>query len=72
MIVQSNLTGQNYNDSDCVFFRNMLQSAWYFFKGAKLIDLFVDDKLKFVFCFSKKDHDKLKLEWKNRKEVVKE
>lgn len=70
MIVQSNLTGQDYNDSDCVFFRNVLQSAFYFFRGCKLIDLFVDDNLKFVFVFSKTDHNKVKMEWKDRKEKI--
>ena len=70
MIVPSNLTGVDYEDRDCVFFRNPIQSAFYVFRGAKLIDLFVDDKMKFVFVFDKKDHERLKMEWKNRKETV--
>lgn len=61
----SDLTGTQYEDEDCVFFRNTLQSAFYVFHGAKLIDIFVDDNMKFVFVFTKADHNKLKLLWKN-------
>lgn len=61
----SDLTGTQYEDEDCVFFRNTLQSAFYVFHGATLVDIFVDDKMRFVFVFSKIDHDKLKLLWKN-------
>lgn len=61
----SDLTGTQYEDEDCVFFRNTLQSAFYVFHGAKLIDIFVDNNMKFVFVFTKADHNKLKLLWKN-------
>lgn len=70
MIVSSNLTGDDYEDRDCVFFRNPIQSAFYVFRGAKLIDLFVDDKMKFVFVFDRKDHERIKMEWKTRKENI--
>lgn len=70
MITESNLTGAIYHDEDMVFFRNPLQSAFYVFSGAKLVDLFVDDKLRFVFVFSKIDHEKLKLKWKLRNKDV--
>lgn len=62
---KSNITGKYYEDEDHVFFRNTLQSAFYYFHGAALIDVFVDDKMRFVFVFTKADHDKLKLLWKN-------
>lgn len=61
----SQITGKYYEDEEHVFFRNTLQSAFYVFHGAKLIDIFVDDKMRFVFVFSKADHEKLKLLWKN-------
>lgn len=61
----SSITGMYYEDEDMVFFRNPLQSAYYVFHGAKLQDLFVDDKMRFVFVFSKADHNKLKMLWKN-------
>ena len=70
MIVSSNLTGADYEDRDCVFFRNPIQSAFYVFRGAKLIDLFVDDKMKFVVVFDRKDHEGIKMEWKTRKENI--
>ena len=63
---KSDVTGKYYYDEECVFFRNIFQSAWYVFKGAKIVDLFVDDSLKFVFVFSKVDHERLKMEWKLR------
>ena len=66
MKTKSNITGLDYEDEDCVFFRNPVQSAYYVFKNAKLIDIFVDSKLQFVFVFSKADHEKLKLEWRER------
>ena len=61
----SKITGKKYKDENHVFFRNTLQSAFYVFHGAKLVDIFVDDNMRFVFVFSRTDHDKLKLLWKN-------
>ena len=65
MRTQSQITGNYYEDEECVFFRNTLQSAFYVFHGAKLIDVFVDDRMKFVFVFNKSDHEKLKMLWRN-------
>ena len=61
----SEITGKYYEDEDCVFFRNTLQSAFYKFNNADLVDLFVDDNMKFVFVFYKQDHERLKMLWKN-------
>ena len=61
----SKITGKKYKDENHVFFRNTLQSAFYVFHGAKLVDIFVDDNMRFVFVFSRTDHDRLKLLWKN-------
>lgn len=66
MKTKSDITGLYYEDEDCVFFRNPVQSSYYVFRGAKLIDLFVDSKLQFVFVFSKSDHERLKMEWRER------
>lgn len=65
MITKGDTTGITYEAEDCVFFRNTLQSAYYVFCGARLVDLFVDDKMRFVFVFLKEDHERLKLLWKN-------
>ena len=62
---KSEITGLFYEDEDMVFFRNPLQSAFYVFYGASLIDIFVDDNMKFVFVFYKTDHERLKMLWKN-------
>lgn len=61
----SEVTGLSYEDDDCVFFRNAKQSACYIEWGAKLIDVFPDSKRILVFVFSKADHEKFKLRWKN-------
>lgn len=61
----SETTGKYYEAEECVFFRNTAQSAFYKFHGARLVDIFVDDKMKFVFVFTKADHERLKLLWKD-------
>lgn len=58
------ITGISYEDEDCVFFRNTLQSSFYMFHGAKLVDIFVDDKMRMVYVFTKTDHERLKMLWK--------
>ena len=65
MKTRSDITGMFYEDEEAVFFRNPLQSAFYIFHGATLVDIFVDDKLRFVWVFYKNDHEKLKMLWKN-------
>ena len=62
---KSEITGLYYEDEAHVFFRNTLQSAFYMFYGAKLIDIFVDDKMRMVYVFTKIDHERLKMLWKN-------
>ena len=34
-------------------------------ENQRLVDLFVDDNMRFVFVFTKEDHNKLKMLWKN-------
>lgn len=65
MKIRSDTTGKYYEAEDCVFFRNTLQSAFYKFHCAELVDVFVDDNMKFVFVFYKADHERLKMLWKN-------
>lgn len=65
-MTRSDITGTVYADESCVFFRNPKQSAFYRFRGAELVDLFVDDKLQFVYVFWKADHNRLKIEWQER------
>ena len=63
----SNITHEYYTNEDCVFFRNILQSAKYMSWGATLIDLFTDSEDKLVFVFLKSDHEKYKLRWGSTK-----
>lgn len=59
----SETTGKCYEDEDCVFFRNYVQSAYYIEWGAELIDIFTDSLHKLVFVFTKDDHNRLKEKW---------
>jgi len=65
MMTKSELTGKWYQDEEMVFFKNTLQSAFYVFHGSVLQDIFVNDKMKFVYVFKKTDHERLKMLWKN-------
>lgn len=59
----SELTGEVYYDEDVVYFKNYVQSAHYVAWGAKLLDLYVLSDMKFVYVFSKEDHNKYKMRW---------
>lgn len=63
MIQFSDVTGKQYDDEDCVFFRNIYQSSKYISWGAKVVDLFCGSDDKLVFVFSKQDHEKYKHKW---------
>lgn len=62
----SEITGKFYEDEDCCFFRNYVQAAHYYAWGAKLVDLFVDDNMKWVYVFKKSDHRKYFDRWINQ------
>lgn len=66
---KSDVTGIVYEAEDCVFFRNYVQAAHYHAWGAKLIDLFTDGDMKWVFVFSKEDHQKYADRWVNNKNM---
>lgn len=68
MRIESDVTGIVYDDSDCVFFRNLYQIAFYVHNGAKIIDVFTDSKGMLVFCFLKEDHKRLIDLWMKNKE----
>lgn len=65
----SDITNTIYEAEDCVFFRNAHQSAFYVKHGAKLVDLFVDSSIKFVFVFTKEDHKRLIGMWVDNKPI---
>lgn len=67
MYETSKVTGKTYVIEDAVFFRNIHQSAFYVKHGAVIWDLFVDDEYKFVFCFPRKQHNKLIKLWMDNK-----
>ena len=59
----SDLTGRMYENDDVVFFRNHVQAAYYHSWGCELVDLFVDNNMKWVFVFWKADHIKHRDRW---------
>lgn len=63
MVQVSEVTGKIYNDEEMVYFKNYVQSAHYVAWGAKLVDLYVTSDMKFVYVFSKEDHNKYKMRW---------
>lgn len=68
MKIYSETTQREYNDEDMVFFRNIQQSIFYISHGAVIYDLFIDSQGKIVFCFSKKDHNTLKVLWGSKED----
>lgn len=65
MRTTSETTGRTYIDEDCYFFKNPLQSSFYMANGAVLQDIFVSGDMKFVYVYTKEDHQRLKMKWRN-------
>lgn len=63
--VISELTGREYENEDCHFFGNAKQSAAYKLWGAELIDLIATEEMRWIFVFTKTDHNKYKIKWNN-------
>ena len=59
------ITQRYYKPEECVFFKNAAQSAAYAFRGGATIQAILptDDKTKFIFAFTKKDHARLREAW---------
>lgn len=67
MMVFSNTTGKSYEESDAVFYRNLVQGAWLLNKpDAVLLDIFTDGLGKIVLVFPKSLHKKYIQEWAER------
>lgn len=64
MMQLSTITGFPYNDENVVFFKNPTQSSAYCLWGAELIDIIPTEDYKFIYVFSKTDHDEFKHRWK--------
>lgn len=68
MELYNNITGKYYDPSKCVFFENALQSNAYIFRGHAELKAILDSRQnpgRFVFVFSREDHNRLKEAWKN-------
>lgn len=68
MISISELTGQPYVDEECVFFRNLYQSAFYVAHHCMPIDMFTDGGGKLVMVFPRDKHNELIKLWIANKE----
>lgn len=63
-MIKSKVTGKSYNETQVVYFGNLLQSMRYMQHGANPVDILVSrDKL--IFVFKKEDHVRLRDKWKN-------
>lgn len=67
MLEYSDTLGRWYQSEEMVFFRNLVQGAYYIHHGAKLQDIFTDSNGKLVLVFSKEDHKKLIGMWNDNK-----
>lgn len=70
MLNTSDVTGITYQEEDCVFYRNWVQSAFMLEHGARLVDLFTDSKHKLVFVFTKADHKRIIPLWLENNKAV--
>lgn len=69
MITISDVTGIEYELENVVFFRNLLQSAFYIDHNATIVDVFTDSNKKLVFVFWREQHKDLIKSWlENKKE----
>jgi hypothetical protein len=51
--IVSEITGKQYNPSDCVYIKNPVQTARYLKHKLPLLDLIVSDDDKLVFIFNR-------------------
>lgn len=63
-MIKSKVTGKSYNETQVVYFGNLLQSMRYMQHGANPVDIIVS-KDKLIFVFRKEDHVRLRDKWKN-------
>lgn len=67
----SKITGEWYEAGEMNFYRNIRQSIFFIEHGAKLVDLFVDSRHMLVFVFTKKDHERINIDWMcNKRDMV--
>lgn len=73
MKVYSETTQRWYDDSDAVFYRNLVQAAWLLNKpNATLLDIFCDGSGKMVLVFPKEFHKLYIQEWAERSREYKD
>ena len=70
MKTKSEVTGIEYLDADCVFFRNIEQSVFYLKNGVQLVDIFLDSKKMLVFVFYREEHQKTIKKWMDNKVIA--
>lgn len=66
---RSEVTGIEFYDEDCVFFRNIEQSLFYMKNGCTLVDIFQDSKKYLVFVFWRDEHQKTIKKWMDNKKT---
>lgn len=66
-LIQSKVTGKEYEPKNCVFLRNTLQVSKYLQHGAELLDLTVAYDGKITYVFSRDDTYELYQLWQEKR-----
>lgn len=73
MKVYSETTQRTYDDSEAIFYVNLIQAAWLMNKpDATLLDIFCRSDGRMVLVFPKELHKKYIAEWAERSHQYKE
>ena len=71
MIITSNVTHVTYSPEEVIWMKNILQAAAYYYNGAQLVDVDVQNG-RWVFAVWRKDHEKFKAAWNEHRLPVKD
>ena len=62
MYIKSDITHIEYQPEDVIWLKNILQAAAYYYNGAELVDIDVQNG-RWIFCIWRKDHERFKDAW---------
>lgn len=73
MKIYSETTQRTYDDSEAVFYANLIQAAWLLNKpDATLLDIFCRSDGRMILVFPKELHKRYIAEWAERSQQYKE
>jgi len=71
MIIKSDVTHIEYQPEDVIWMKNILQAAAYYYNGAQLVDVDVQNG-RWIFAIWRKDHERFKVAWNEHRLPVKD